>query len=157
MDFNIEKLEVRQLTQNDLAQFRALIEMFNMVFEEEGSTSSTETSLQRLLSSVNFIAIAAILENQVVGGLTAYYLPKVYSANSEVFLYDMAVRPECQRRGIGKRLFQQLKEYCIKHGVPVFFVLAHEEDQHAVEFYHSTGGKSEKVVNFIFEAEEPGK
>ena len=39
-----------------------------------------------------------------------------------------------------------------KNGINEFFVLAHEEDEHAVEFYHSTGGKSEKVVNFLYAA-----
>jgi hypothetical protein len=29
--------------------------------------------------------------------------------------------------------------------------MAHEEDEHAVEFYRATGGKSEKVVNFLYE------
>jgi hypothetical protein len=32
--------------------------------------------------------------------------------------------------------------------------MAHEEDEHAIEFYRSTGGKSEKVVNFLYQTEE---
>jgi hypothetical protein len=31
--------------------------------------------------------------------------------------------------------------------------MAHEEDEHAIEFYHATGGKSEKVVNFVYDVE----
>lgn len=154
MGFNAEKVEIRQLTNEDLPAFLSLIRLFNMVFEGTESGSSNETHLQRLLGNHNFIAIAALLENEVIGGLTAYELPMYYSADSEIFLYDLAVKPDYQRMGIGKRLIHHLKEYCMTNGVNVFFVLAHEEDEHAVEFYHSTGGRSEKVVNFIYEARD---
>jgi aminoglycoside 3-N-acetyltransferase I len=148
---NAEKIEVKQLIEKDLPVFGSLIEMFKTVFEESESGISNETNLQRLLSSSNFIVIAAVFENEVIGGLTAYVLPMYYSDDSEVFLYDMAVKPEYQRMGVGKRLLHHLKEYCIKSGIKEFFVLAHEEDEHAVKFYHATGGRSEKVINFIYE------
>ena len=150
MDFDAEKLEVRKLTQADLSAFNLLIHLFNAVFEQGESEISSRTNLLKLLSNTNFIAIAAFRENEIVGGLTAYELSMYYSDNSEIFLYDLAVKPEYQRMGIGKRLIHHLREYCVKNGIDEFFVLAHAEDEHAVEFYRSTGGKSEKVVNFLY-------
>ena len=123
--------------------------MFNTVFEEEQNTGS-DAHLLKLLENKSFIAIAAVSEKEVLGGLTAYELPMIYSDASEVILYDMAVRMEYQRMGVGKGLIQSLKEYCIKNKIETFFVMAHEEDIHAIEFYHATGGKSEKVVNFLY-------
>jgi aminoglycoside 3-N-acetyltransferase I len=149
----MKPFEIKQLRKEDLSTFNSLIEMFNLVFEEEPKIRSEAHSL-KLLGNKSFIAIAALAENQVVGGLTAYELPMVYSDYSEIFVYDLAVKPEYQRMGIGKRLIQSLKEYCIKNGIKEFFVLAHEEDEHAIEFYRATGGKSEKVVNFLYEADE---
>jgi aminoglycoside 3-N-acetyltransferase I len=131
--------------------------MFNTVFEEAESAMSSETNLATLLSNNNFIALAVFSENEVVGGLTAYELPMYYSDASEIFVYDVAVKQEFQRLGIGKRLIHHLREYCNKNGIKEFFVLAHEEDEHAVEFYHSTGGKSEKVINFLYEAAVPNE
>jgi aminoglycoside 3-N-acetyltransferase I len=142
-------IEFKRLVPGDLAAFKSLIEMFNTVFEEEQNIGG-DAHLLKLLENNGFIAIAAVSENEVLGGLTAYELPMIYSDESEVILYDMAVREEYQRMGIGKGLIQSLKEYCIKNGVETFFVMAHEEDLHAVEFYHATGGKSEKVVNFLY-------
>jgi len=136
----------------DLSKFTSLINLFNMVFEEESKIGSEANSL-RLLSSAGFIAIAAIAESEVVGGLTAYEFPIYYSDSSEIFLYDLAVKPEYQRLGVGRGLIQRLKEYCIENGIKDFFVMAHEEDEHAIEFYHATGGKAEKVVNFVYELE----
>jgi aminoglycoside 3-N-acetyltransferase I len=153
MKKNAKPFEIKQLTKEDLSTFNSLIDLFNMVFEEEPRIRK-EAHLLKLLGSNNFIAIAAISENEVVGGLTAYELPMVYSEYSEIFLYDLAVKPEYQRMGIGERLIQSLKDYCIKNGIKEFFVLAHEEDVHAIEFYRATGGKSERVVNFLYEAGE---
>jgi aminoglycoside 3-N-acetyltransferase I len=150
---NIKPIEIKQLTKEDLSTFKLLIDLFNMVFEEE-PVNGENGNLTKLLGSKNFIAIAAVSENEVLGGLTAFELPMYYSEYSEIFLYDLAVKPEYQRMGIGKRLIHGLKEYCIKNGIKEFFVMAHEEDEHAIEFYRATGGKSEKVVNFLYEAGE---
>jgi aminoglycoside 3-N-acetyltransferase I len=150
---NPKPFEIKRLTEEDLSTFKSLIDLFNLVFEEEPKIR-TEAHLLKLLGRNDFIAIAAISENEVVGGLTAYELPMVYSDYSEIFLYDLAVKAEYQRMGIGKKLLQSLKEYCIKNEIIEFFVLAHEEDEHAIEFYRATGGKSEKVVNFLYETSE---
>ena len=146
-------IEIKHLTKEDLSKFTSLIDLFNMVFEEESKIGSEVNSL-KLLNSKYFIALVALAESEVVGGLTAYELPMYYSNSSEIFLYDLAVKPEYQRMGVGKGLLQSLKEYCLRNGVKEFFVMAHEEDEHAIEFYRSTGGKSEKVVNFLYEASE---
>ena len=151
MKFSPENLVIRKLTSEDLSGFSSLIHLFNHVFEEADPAIGSDANLQRLLCSDNFIAVAAILENEVIGGLTAYVLPMYYSDFPEVFLYDMAVHPAYQRLGIGKKLINGLKGWCLQNGVKDFFVLAHEEDIHAVEFYHAAGGKSEKVVNFLFQ------
>jgi aminoglycoside 3-N-acetyltransferase I len=153
MKSDTKLFEIKQLTKEHLATFNSLIDLFNAVFEEEPNIGS-ETNLLRLLNNKGFIAIAALAENEVVGGLTAYELPMYYSDSSEIFLYDLAVKPEYQRMGIGKKLIQSLKEYCVNNGIKDFFVMAHVEDEHAIEFYHATGGKSEKVVNFIYEPVE---
>jgi len=145
-------IEIKRLTKEDLSNFTALINLFNLVFEEESKIGSEANSL-RLLNNDGFIAIVAIAENEVVGGLTAYELPMYYSDSSEIFLYDLAVKPEHQGNGIGKGLLHSLREYCIENGIKDFFVMAHEEDAHAIEFYRATGGKAEKVVNFVYDME----
>ena len=146
-------IEIKQLTKQDLSEFTSLVDLFNTVFEEESKIGS-KANLLKLLNNKSFIALVALAENKVVGGLTAYELPMYYSDSSEIFLYDLAVKPDYQRIGIGKRLLERLKEYCTENGVREFFVMAHEEDEHAIEFYHATGGKAEKVVNFLYEAGE---
>ena len=146
----ISSFQIKRLTKEHLADFQALVNLFNTVFEEASKIGS-ETHLLKLLGNESFIALAALAENEVMGGLTAYELPRYYSDSSEIFLYDLAVKPEYQRMGVGKRLIERLKNYCAEQGIKEFFVMAHVEDEHAIEFYHATGGKSENVVNFLYE------
>jgi aminoglycoside 3-N-acetyltransferase I len=153
MEQKSKPFQVKWLARADLHTFKSMIHMFSAVFEEEPSLGS-DAHLIKLLQSTSFLAIAAVSEHEVLGGLTAYELPMVYADGSEMILYDMAVRPEHQRMGVGKALLQSLKEYCLKHKIETFFVMAHEEDLHALEFYHATGGKSEKVVNFLYDTNQ---
>ena len=142
------------MTKSDLPIFKSLIDLFNLVFEEKSSNIGSDASLSRLLGNHHFVAMVALAEQEVIGGLTAYELPMYYTDHSEVFVYDLAVKTEYQRMGIGKAILLNLKEECIRNGIKEFFVMAHEEDEHAIEFYHATGGKSERVVNFLYETSE---
>ena len=151
---NLNTLEIKQLTDANLPIFKLLINLFNTVFEEDQSNKGSDRNLLSLLGNRHFIGMAALVENEVVGGLTAYEIPMYYSDSSEIFLYDLAVDPQYQRLGIGKRLMQSLSEYCLKQGIKEFFVMAHEEDEHAIDFYRATGGKSEKVINFLYKTRE---
>jgi len=150
MNLNAEHIEVKRLVQGDVAVFKLLIHLFNVVFEEDEAAIGSEAHLSKLLSNNHFVAMTAFYDNELAGGLTAYELPMYSSDRSEIFLYDLAVKPDFQRRGIGKRLIHHLQDYCLANRINEFFVMAHEEDIDAVEFYRSTGGKSEKVVNFLY-------
>ena len=154
---NSESFEIRKLSTEDLTSFQSLIGLFNRVFEETQPACASDTHLRDLLSTPSFIALAAFVESELVGGLTAYELPMYQKDLSEILVYDLAVRPDYQRRGLGKQLLQHLKEYCSVSGIQVFFVLVHEEDEHAVEFYRATGGQGEKVINFVYEATARGE
>lgn len=143
--------QIRRLSPDHLTDFQALVHLFNRVFEAEPNLAS-ETGLLKLLHNPNFLVLVALVEDEVVGGLTAYELPLYTSDSSEMFIYDLAVNPPYQRMGIGRGLLDELKTYCRERGILEFFVMAHAEDEHAVEFYRATGGKSEDVVNFVYEA-----
>src|SRR5215510_8350435 len=112
MNPNNNIFEIKQLAINDLPLFKALIHLFNLVFEEEVTNIGIDENLSRLLGEARFIVMVALHENAVIGGLTAYELPLYYSQHAEIFVYDLAVDTEYQRKGIGKRLIQTLKEYC---------------------------------------------
>ena len=67
-----------------------------------------------------------------------------------MYLYDLAVDKNYQRRGIGSKLVGELMDYCRSKGIKDLFVQADVEDQHAVEFYNKIGGEGSETVQFSF-------
>jgi ribosomal protein S18 acetylase RimI-like enzyme len=92
----------------------------------------------------------ALLEEKVVGGLTAYTLQQYYSERPLVYIYDLAVLSHYQRQGIGKLLMEEITAFCKGIGMEEVFVQADQVDQHAIEFYQATGGIAEQVVHFYY-------
>jgi ribosomal protein S18 acetylase RimI-like enzyme len=116
----------------------------------EGFKMPSEKYLQQLLGKEDFFVFVALLHEEVVGGLTAYTLAQYYSERPLVYIYDLAVKSQYQRQGIGKMLMAGITNYCKEIGVEEVFVQADQVDQHAIEFYHTTGGIAEQVVHFNY-------
>ena len=144
------EFQIKRLEKNDVLTLKKLILLFDEVFENETPAAASESYLKTLLEKSEFIAFVAVRGNEVAGGLTAYELPMYYIEQSELYMYDIAVKSDFQRMGLGKKLLAALREYCRQHGIKEMFVEAHEEDKHAVGFYHTAGGHAEKVVHFNF-------
>ncbi len=145
-----EELKIRHLGKHDAANFYKLITLFHAIFETKAELKVGKNHLKKLLARPDFIVFAVFLDNEIVGGLTAYELKSYSFEGSEIYIYDVAIKPGFQRKGLGKKLILSLKKYCEQNAIKVMFVEADEEDQHAVNFYHSTGAHAEKVVHFNY-------
>jgi aminoglycoside 3-N-acetyltransferase I len=150
MKYPIENFQIKRLDKNDVLLFQKLILLFQEVFEMESSAIPNDSYIERLLAENDFICYVAVLDNEIAGGLTAYQLPLYYSESSEIFIYDIAIKQEFQRQGLGKKLISVLKEYSKENGIKELFVAANIEDEYALDFYHSTGAKAEQVVHFSY-------
>jgi ribosomal protein S18 acetylase RimI-like enzyme len=146
---------VKRLEPTDFNKFQALILIFEEVFEMKDFRMPSEQYLQALLTKDSFFVLVALLDEQVVGGLTAYTLQQYYSERPLVYIYDLAVTSRYQRQGIGKMLVDGITAYCKGIGVEEVFVQADQEDQHAIEFYQATGGIAEQVVHFNYPLIKP--
>jgi aminoglycoside 3-N-acetyltransferase I len=99
--------------------------------------------------------LVATRKGKVVGSLTAFTLPSVYYPASELYIYDFAVRPACQRQGIGTAMLKELRDHCTRSGIKEIFVQADRPDHHAIEFYQKNGGTPEDVIHFSFDVPSP--
>ncbi len=106
--------------------------------------------LVRLLDRDTFWALAASVGGDIVGGLTAHTLPMTRSPISEVFIYDLAVRRDHQRQGVGSRLVHELREQAAAAGIHEVFVPADNADTHALDFYRAQGAEASAVTFFTF-------
>jgi aminoglycoside 3-N-acetyltransferase I len=126
------------------------VNLFHVVFEHEGTTVAPREHLQRLLRDPHFAVFVVLFETHVVGGCTAYVLPSYTSTHAELLIYDLAIHPDFQRRGLGTLLIQTVSTYCTNQHIPLFFALAHADDEPAVEFYRATGAQLESVINAVY-------
>lgn len=145
MTITIQRLGVSDV---DLAQavFRLMAEVF-----DEGTGQLSREYVAALLGRADFWAMVAMLDARPVGGITAHVLPMTRSEARELFIYDLAVVPEHQRRGVGRQLVETLCREAADAGVPVAFVPADVEDDHAIAFYTALGGEAAPVTIFTFE------
>lgn len=134
MDYHLERLGI-----NDLSKMRDLNKLFGDVFEDPISYHDkipTDEYLVQFLSSTNNIVIVAEQSEVTIGGLVAYVLDKFEQQRKEIYLYDLAVSASQQKRGVGRKLIEELKATAKNMGAYVVFVQADEGDE-AVYFYES--------------------
>jgi aminoglycoside 3-N-acetyltransferase I len=142
-------MHVKRLTLGDRDLARALFTLMADVFEEDGEALSDDY-LDRLLGREDFWAIAAFIGDQIIGGVTAHTLPMTRTESSEIFIYDLAVRPDQQRKGVGRRLVAELRAKAAAMGISEVFVPADNDDVHALDFYRAIGGVASPVTIFTF-------
>ena len=134
----------------DVASMRAMLTLFGEAFgevETYGAARPGEDYLQRLLGRNHFIALAAVRDGAVVGGLAAYQLEKFERERSEIYIYDLAVAAAHRRMGIATALIEQLKAIGAARGAYVIFVQADRVDAPAIALYSRLGTR-EDVLHF---------
>jgi aminoglycoside 3-N-acetyltransferase I len=142
-------LQIRRLRAGDRHLAGRLFALMADVFDEPYEPLS-DRYLDALLSAENFWVVAALLGGEVVGGLTAHALPMTRSESTELFIYDVAVRADRQRRGIGRQLVMGLRAAADDAGIGDVFVPADTTDEHALDFYRMLGGVPAPVTMFTF-------
>ena len=127
-----------------------LLTMFGDAFDDPETYGRARPSLaylRRLLGSDYFIALAALRDDEVVGGLAAYELRKFEQERSEIYIYDLAVAAPYRRQGIATALILELKGIGAARGAYVIFVQADLGDEPAIELYTRLGVR-EDVLHF---------
>lgn len=130
-------LVIKKLRAVDIEYFNQLLTVFDKVFEHESYVRPDREHLNILLNQYGFNVIVAIVNGQVIAGFTAYVLEQYYSIKPILYIQDLAVLTEFQRKGVGSKLMNFAKAFCIDHNFQLLSVQAEREDVEAVSFYHS--------------------
>lgn len=149
-------VQIRQLGATDVALCEELLTVFGEAFDEVetyGRNRPDAAYLRQLLGGDTFIALVALCEGQVVGGIAAYELRKFEQRRSEIYLYDLAVDVAHRRRGIASALIEELQHIAHARGAHVVFVQADLEDDPAIALY-SKLGRREDVLHFDLDPRE---
>jgi aminoglycoside 3-N-acetyltransferase I len=141
---------IHRLERHDQALMKALLATFGDAFDEAETYGGNQPSadyLERLLGTDYFIALAALKNGDVVGGIAAYELKKFERERSEIYIYDLAVAAAHRREGIATALIQELKRVAAARGAYVIFVQADVGDAPAIALYSKLGVR-EDVLHF---------
>jgi len=144
-----DRVRIDRLGASDVAAMKAANQLFSEVFGEEGyhGPPPGDDHLRTLLSDSKFIALVAWLDGAMAGALAAYELVKFEAERSEIYIYDLAVREECRRRGVATALIGALKPIARETGAWVIYVQADPPDVPAVTLYDKLGTR-EEVFHF---------
>ncbi|MGF1637446.1 MAG: GNAT family N-acetyltransferase [Cyclobacteriaceae bacterium] len=146
----MDKVEIVKLTSHDLDAFIDLVKVFEDVFEMQNFVMPSREHLQKLLSKPDFFVFVALKDREVVGGLTTYTLHQYYATTPLLYIYDLAVKTDFQRQGIGKKLIATVLSFGKSIGMEEVFVQADKVDDYALDFYRSTGAIEEDVSHFYY-------
>lgn len=136
----------QQLTPTNLPLFKDLLKVFGEAFEDVPTYQDkipSDKYLTSLLDKDHFIALAALGEGKVVGGLAAYVLEKFEQERKEIYIYDLAVAKEHRRKGIATELIRTLQTVAREKGAYVIFVQADPGDIPAIKLYESLGTRED--------------
>ncbi len=134
----------------DLGLLKDLLKVFGEAFDEPDTYQRAIPSneyLESLLASDNFIAVTAISDGRVIGGLAAYVLKKFEQERSEIYIYDLAVLEQYRRQGVATGSINKLREIAREIGSYIIFVQADTVDEPAIKLYQSLG-RREDVYHF---------
>jgi aminoglycoside 3-N-acetyltransferase I len=127
-----------------------LLDVFGEAFSDPQSYGAARPGadyLRRLLGRDSFIALVALKDGAVVGGLAAYELHKFEQARSEIYIYDLAIAEPHRRQGISTALIAELQRIGKQRGTWVIFVQADDGDDPAIALYTKLGTR-EDVMHF---------
>jgi aminoglycoside 3-N-acetyltransferase I len=145
-------LVIHHLTPEDIPLMEALSATFGQAFDDVDTYTRHRPGadyLRRLLGGDSFVALAALKNDVVVGGIAAYELRKFEQERSEIYIYDLAVSAAHRREGIATALIEELKKVAARRGAYVIYVQADTgvEDGPAIALYTKLGVR-EDVLHF---------
>lgn len=98
----------------------------------------SDVALQRLMDHPPVLFIVSENDDgEIIGGMTVYVLPSLYTEKDYYYIYDMAVTPLQQNKGVGKALLNYIIEMGKEHEAEAVYIEADEPDQAANHLYAS--------------------
>ncbi len=148
-------IEVRRLGVGDEELVRRL-SVEDARFEEAGvapreRTPHTVESARAFLSVETNVQLAALDSGAPVGQLLAYELIRRHGDGKMMFIYEIGVRDDHRRRGVGRALFEALQAICRERGIARAFVITNESNETAMSFYRSLGGTRDATDEAVFD------
>lgn len=143
-------INIKKLQPDDFLIAQKLFTQWQIEDGIKNIADTSEEYIRKLLSKDDFHVIAALENDIVIGGLTAYELPMYTEEVTEMYIYELGVDDNHRRQGIATKLLEVLKNICKSRNIKIIFVGADKINDEGVGFYIATGGKGEDVIEFTY-------
>ena len=142
-------MKIRELTREDIS---ACAEILCSVYNNEMWQChwEKETAIEYLTDFFNmqkFVGYVLEEDDEILGGIFAH--EKVWWNNSEVFIEEMFVKPELQRKGYGSMLLKKVEEYSREKGL-AGLTLSTNKYAPAPLFYRKNGFQDNEYVVLMY-------
>ncbi len=145
-----QKLEsIRELQSQDLDACAALlIEAYNAEPWKNHWTRETAVKyLREFAESKNFVGFVVAEGGEIIGAEFAHV--KTWWTNDELFVDELFIRPEMQRKGFGRALLQHAEDYARSRGLAGVTLLT-SKYMPAKAFYDKNGYLLAEHVIFMY-------
>ncbi|MBU0934834.1 MAG: GNAT family N-acetyltransferase [Spirochaetes bacterium] len=104
-----------------------------------------------LSNNMNWL-IACIYENRIIGFAYGYEMNRLNSKGNMVYIHEIAVLSEFQKKGIGTELVKTIKIICRLSGICRFFLFTERSNIGACKLYIAEKGEEAHIddVTFFF-------
>ncbi len=109
----------------------------------------TDLAASILANPANYLVVAEA-DREIAGFLLAYRLDRIDRPAGQLFIYEVAVDPNHQRRGVGKALMRFAVDVVEREGLMEAFVITNRDNAPAIALYKHTGARAEDDDGVVF-------
>lgn len=123
-------------------------------FDEEGASAKPEPGIEaaaQLLASDDDHLFVVFEGDDPIGFLLAHELKRRDGAGRTLFVYELGVRADRRRQGVGRRLLEEAFALARQRGLARAFVMTSEANAAAMALYRAVGGVRQPSNDAVFE------
>lgn len=116
----------------------------------DNGTAWDEEQGRKFLENPDNVLFVAFWEGKAAGFLTAHRLQRFDKRKAEILLYEIGVNESFRRKGIGKALIEEVKNWGKEVGADEVWVLTNKSNIPANALYKSAGGAPENPDDIMY-------
>ncbi|MBW1650059.1 MAG: GNAT family N-acetyltransferase [Deltaproteobacteria bacterium] len=139
----MDSIVIRRLKEEDAKKISAIYASIT----NETDKKDFEAAIKEQAISRNSLAFVAEIEKQVVGFMICYILTGVFGLKKSAWIADMGVDPKCMGKGIGRKLAENIFEYCKKKEICDIYSSVQWDSTDLLSFFKTLGFGRSNFIN----------